>query len=132
MAENTDTNMNASSTKESGAQGLKDLIERAFMAGMGAAAVTKDRVQDLVDDLVKKGQIDADEGREVLERLVSRSREEARTVLKKADSSLQSAYRGLGLGSKHDLEEIDLRIEQLEHRVRLLEERADSGGMESE
>lgn len=131
MAENTDKK-SAASDKESGAQGLKDLVERAFMAGMGAAAITKDRVQDLVDDLVKKGQIDAEEGKEVLDRLVSRSREEARTVLKKADSSLHSAYRNLGLGSSRDLEEIDSRIEQLEHRVRLLEERADRDGIEYE
>ena len=95
---------------------------------MGAAAVTKDRVQELVEELVSKGQMNADEGREVVDRLVERSREEARSVLKKADSSLHSAYRGLGIGSKQEQEELALRVEQLEHRVRLLEEQADAGG----
>lgn len=109
-----------------GAQGLKDIIERTFLAGMGAAAVTKDRIQDLVEELVSRGQINAEEGRDVVERLVSRSRDEARSVLRKADSSLRGAYRELGLGSRRDLEEMAVRLEQLEHRVKLLEDGADS------
>ena len=125
MADNSETKARPS-TRDA-ALGLKDLIERAFLAGMGAAAITKDRIQDLVQELVTKGQINADEGREVVDRLAARSREEARSVLKKADSSLHNAYRGLGIGSKQDLEELTMRIEQLDHRVRLLEERADGG-----
>ena len=125
MAENSDIR-ETEPTMEA-AQGLKDLIERTFLAGMGAAALTKDRIQELVEELVNRGQINAEEGREVVERLADRSREEARSVLKKADSSLHSAYRGLGLGSRQDLEELGRRIEQLEHRVRLLEEQVDGG-----
>jgi polyhydroxyalkanoate synthesis regulator phasin len=106
-------------------QAVRDLIERTFLAGMGAAALTKDRVQELVEDLVHRGQLNSDEGRETVERLVSRSREEARSVLKRADSSLQGAYRDLGLTSKHELEELDFRLRQLEHRVGLLEATAD-------
>lgn len=126
MADSADTK-NGSAGRLAGVQGLKDLIERTFLAGMGAAALTKDRIQELVEELVNKGQMNADEGREVVERLVARSREEARAALKKADSSLHSAYRELGLGSKQDLEDLALRVEQLEHRVVLLEEQADSG-----
>ena len=129
MAENADSKSDQSTGTAT--QGLKELVERVFMAGMGAAAMTKDRIQDLVEELVGKGQLNADEGREVVDKLVARSREEARTILKKADSSLQNAYRGLGLSSKQDLEELSLRIEQLEHRVRLLEEQADDSAPKS-
>ncbi len=125
MVDNTDTTGDTQA-RGTGPIGLKDLIERTFLAGMGAAALTKDRLQDLVQELVSKGQISADEGREVVERVVDRSREEARNVLKKADSSLHNAYRGLGLSSKQDLEELSLRIQRIEHRVRVLEEQADS------
>lgn len=126
MGESSDTK-NGTSGVAAGVQGLKDIMERTFLAGMGAAALTKDRIQDLIEEVVSKGQMNAEEGREVVERLVARSREEAKSVLKKADSSLQGAYREIGLGSKRDLEELVLRVEQLEHRVQLLEEQVDSG-----
>ena len=119
-------NQTAPESKASTAQSFRDLIERTFLAGMGAAALTKDRVQELVEEFVRRGQLNSDEGREVVDRLVSRSREEARSLLKKADSSLQGAYRDLGLTSKHQLEDLEFRLRQLEHRVQLLEATTDS------
>lgn len=127
MPESSDTKDRAQ-TRTISIQGIKDLIERTFLAGMGAAALTKDRIQDLVDELVSRGQINADEGRVVVDRLVARSREEARGVLRKADSTLHTAYRELGLGSKRDMEDLALRLRQLEHRVQLLEAQCDEQG----
>lgn len=121
-AESKDTGDSRSFTQKS----IRELIEKTFLAGMGAAAMTKDRVQELVEDLVRRGQLSSDEGRDVVERLVSRSREEARSVFKKADSSLQGAYHDLGLTTKRELEDLEFRLRQLEMRVELLEKAADA------
>jgi polyhydroxyalkanoate synthesis regulator phasin len=122
-AENTTDNESktGNETRNSTAQNVRELIERTFMAGMGAAALTKDRIQDLVEEFIRRGQLNTEEGREVVDRLVARSREEARTVLKKADSSLHGAYRELGLTTKRELEDMEFRLRQIEHRVQLLE-----------
>ena len=119
-------NKNGTESKGVTGQAVRDLIERTFLAGMGAAALTKDRVQELVEDLVRRGQLSGDEGRDVVDRLVARSRDEARTMLKRADSSLQGAYRDLGISTKRELEDLDFRIRQLEMRVQLLEAAADT------
>ncbi len=108
------------------AQNVRDLIERTFLAGMGAAALTKDRVQELVEDFIRRGQLSSEEGRDVVDRLLTRSREEARTVLKKADSSLHGTYHDLGLSTRAELEDTEFRLRQLEHRVQLLEAAADA------
>jgi polyhydroxyalkanoate synthesis regulator phasin len=116
-----------SEAKGSVDQGIRDLIERTFLVGMGAAALTKDRVQELVAEFVRRGQLSGEDGREMVDRLVTRSRDEARSALKKADSSLQGAYRDLGLITKREVEDLDFRLRQIEHRVRLLEDAADNG-----
>jgi polyhydroxyalkanoate synthesis regulator phasin len=107
-------------------QGVRDLVERAFLLGVGAAALTKDRVQDLVEELVRRGQLSGEEGREVADKLVARSREEARAAAKKADLSLQGAYREIGLVTRREFEDIEFRLRQLEHRVQLLEAAEDA------
>ena len=117
-----------SESKGTAAQGIRDLIERAFLVGMGAAAFTKDRAQEVVEEFVRRGQISGEEGRDMVDRLASRSRDEARSALKKADSSLQGAYRDMGLITKRDIEDMEFRLRQLEHRVQLLEAAADSSG----
>jgi polyhydroxyalkanoate synthesis regulator phasin len=120
-----------SELKSTVSQGIRDLIERAFLVGVGAAVLTKDRVQEVVEEFVRRGQMSGEEGRDMVERLMGRSRDEARSALKKADSSLQGAYRDMGLITKRELEDMEFRLRQVEHRVQLLETAADgspSGG----
>lgn len=109
------------------AQGIRELIERTFLVGVGAAALTKERVQALVEEFVRRGQINSDEGREMVERVLARSKSEAQSVLKKADSSLQGAYKDMGLATRREFEDFDFRLRQLEHRIGLLEAEADAG-----
>jgi polyhydroxyalkanoate synthesis regulator phasin len=114
-----------SATRGNATQSVRELIERTFLAGMGVAALTKDRVEDFADDLVRLGQLNAEEGRELVERLVSRSREQARAVLRRTDGATQNAYRDLASTLQTQLEDQELRLRQLEHRVQLLEAAAD-------
>lgn len=131
MTDETGTKTETSG-KSTASQSIRELIERTFLAGMGAAALTKDRIQEIVEEFVSRGQLGREEGLDVVERLVERSRDEARAVLKKADSSLQGAYRDLGLTPKRELDSLRLLVEQLGHRVSLLEAAADvSGGDKS-
>ena len=101
--------------------GIREILERAFLAGIGAAALTKDRLQELAEDLVRRGQLSRDEGRDTVEKLLARSREEAQALLKKADSSLHGVYKDVGLVSREEFEELALQVRQLELRLRLLE-----------
>jgi polyhydroxyalkanoate synthesis regulator phasin len=115
----------------SSGQNIRDLIERTFLIGVGAAAFTKDRVQELVEEFVKRGELSGDEGREMVDKLVTRSREEARSAARKADSSLQGALRDFGVATRREVEDLDLRVRQLEHRVALLEGAKDAAPSES-
>src|SRR3990172_11293982 len=101
--------------------GLRDVIERTLLVGLGAAALTKDRAQKVVDEFVRRGQLSAEEGRDMVEGLASRTRDEARSVLKSADSSVQTLFRELGIASRREVEDIDFRLRQIEHRLTLLE-----------
>ena len=107
------------------AQNVRDMVERTFLAGMGAAALTKDRLQDLVEDLVRLGQLNAEEGREMVDRLLARTREDARAVMKRVEVTAPSANREQISQLQQQIEDQELRLRQLEHRVQLLESAAD-------
>jgi polyhydroxyalkanoate synthesis regulator phasin len=99
---------------------VKDLAERLVLGGVGALALTADRVDTLVDALVSRGGMERDDARSVVEDLTSRWRSDAKRG-GRAGSSTQALFRELGLVTKADVEELELRIAQLEHRLRLLE-----------
>lgn len=110
----------------------RDIIERTLLLGVGAASLTVDRLQLVADDFVKRGQLTSKEGREMVESLAGRSRSEAKTALGRVDSTLQSAYHEVGLATRREVEDVEFRLRQLEHRLSLIERQLDaSSGQET-
>jgi polyhydroxyalkanoate synthesis regulator phasin len=96
-------------------------LERMGLAALGAVALTAERADALADELAKAGGIKRDEAREVIEQATHRWRGEAMRLGERAGSGLEGFFQQLGLVSRSDLEELELRVAQMEHRLRLLE-----------
>ncbi len=62
-----------------------------------------------------------DETRELILELSSRWRGDALRVGERAGAGLGNVLRELGLVTRHEYEELELRVAQLEHRLRLVE-----------
>ena len=98
----------------------RDLAERMLLGGVGVVALTAERVDSLVDALVARGGMQRDQARSVVEDVAARWRADTRRF-GGSGSSAQRALRELGLVTRGELEELELRLAQLEHRLRLLE-----------
>ena len=103
----------------------RDPLEQLLLAGVGVVALTADRVEELVDSLVKRGGVQRDEARAAVEDSVARWRGDATRVTERAGSSMQGVLRELGLVLRSEYEELELRVAQQEHRLKLLERRED-------
>ena len=100
-----------------------ETLERLVLLQVGAAAATRDRVEQVVDELVQKGRIEREEGRTVVDDVMSRARERSAGARSFVDASMQQGLRRTGVPTREDQEDLVFRIEQLEHRVRMLEDR---------
>ena len=100
----------------------RELAERVLLAGVGAVALTADRIETLADELAERGGMTRDEARSLLEDVVTRWRGDATRATERAGEGLQSLFGQLGLVTRDDYEELELRVAQLEHRMRLVEE----------
>jgi polyhydroxyalkanoate synthesis regulator phasin len=101
--------------------GLRELAEKLFFAGVGAAALTKDRADELANELSSRGNISVDDARKTIDELSGRWRGEATRATERAGTSMTSLFRELGLVTRREYEELELRLAQVEHRLRLLE-----------
>jgi polyhydroxyalkanoate synthesis regulator phasin len=100
---------------------LRSAAEELFLAGVGVVALTKDRTEELVDELVGRGKVSRDDAREIVDEVVGRWRGEAIRVGERASSTFAGLFRELGLVTRREYEELELRLAQLEHRLRLVE-----------
>jgi polyhydroxyalkanoate synthesis regulator phasin len=100
----------------------RDLIEQLLLAGVGAVSLTAERIEDLVDSFVEQGGVQRDEARAAVNDLVSRWRGDATRVTERAGAGIQGMFRELGLVLRSEFEELELRVAQLEHRMKLVEQ----------
>lgn len=102
--------------------GARELLERMLFSAVGAVALTAERADALAEELAERGLARRDEARALIEELASRWRGDATRVGERAGAAMDMLFHEFGLATKDDLEELELRIAQLEHRLSLLEE----------
>ena len=100
---------------------LREAAEELYHAGGGGVAHTKDSTEALVDELAGRGKVSRDEARDLVEEIVGRWRGEAVRVSERAGSTFSGLFKELGLVTRRDYDELELRLAQLEHRLRLVE-----------
>jgi polyhydroxyalkanoate synthesis regulator phasin len=103
---------------------VRTSIERAVLLSIGAASLTRERAEAAVAELVHAGQVRGDEGRAIVDRLMARVRGESAPLpglLGRLEEGVQGAMREAGLVGRAELEEVLLRLAELEHRLGLLE-----------
>ena len=101
---------------------LRETVERMGLAALGAVALTAERADALADELAAKGDMRREEARELIDQSTRRWRGEALRMGEKAGAGLEGVFHQLGLVTRADFDELELRVAQLEHRLRLLED----------
>ncbi|MFT9056123.1 MAG: hypothetical protein ABF449_05795 [Ethanoligenens sp.] len=91
-------------------------LRKLLLAGIGSVASTYEKAEGIVDELVKKGEIAVNEGKELNEELKKKSdkyRSEDGTF---NIQSLKNALSDLNLATKQDIDTLKERIEKLENK----------------
>ncbi|GGH32499.1 phasin family protein [Paenibacillus segetis] len=101
---------------------MTDLLKKAISLGWGLTIVSKEKVEDLVDDLVKRGELEPAESKQFVERLIDRGAEEQTRLKKLVNEQVQSTLQHMGLASAKEVEELARRVAELEIKVAELQQ----------
>ncbi len=93
-----------------------DAIKKTLLAGVGAAVVTKEKIEASLGDFVAQGKVTADEARGMAEQIARDGRAEFETVSNQLGEKLQSLM-ATSAGMAQD------RLRAMEERLRKLEAR---------
>jgi polyhydroxyalkanoate synthesis regulator phasin len=96
-------------------------LETLTLAGIGALALAVGRADDLADELGQRLGIERDEVRAAIVDTLESWRREARRIGGQSSGTASRIAADLGLASREALDELELRVAQLEHRLKLLE-----------
>jgi polyhydroxyalkanoate synthesis regulator phasin len=100
---------------------MDEPVKRFALALVGAVALTAERADELADALASRGGMSRDEVRTWIDEATTRWRGDAVRVGEKAGATVNGVLRELGLVTREEWDELELRLAQLEHRMRLVE-----------
>jgi polyhydroxyalkanoate synthesis regulator phasin len=93
---------------------MNPTFRRVLAAGLGSLAMTEKAVRQLVDDLVKKGDISRAEGEKLLGEAEKKWNERKGGLEKAVDSALEKALDRFGLARKTEVAALEHRIARME------------------
>ena len=94
-----------------------ELIQKTILAGIGAATMTKEKVEGLVDELVKRGEVTSDQRPKIVQDLLTRVEENERMLEEKVQKSVEKAIGRLGIPTKAGLDALNEKIDRLTKKV---------------
>lgn len=96
-------------------------LETLGLAGVGAIALVAQHADEIAAELGARLGVERDEVRSAISDLLESWRREAGRLGESGGGMAARAASELGAASREAVEELELRVAQLEHRLRLLE-----------
>lgn len=109
---------------------ISDMFEKMFLLGVGAFALTKDKVQGTVDDLVERGRLTREQGKDVVSELADRGSEERQAFMRYIRDAVRSVLDKTDVATKGDIERLESEINIL--RAEMLGGAAESAAAQAE
>lgn len=91
-----------------------DLIKKTLLAGVGAAVITKEKIEDTLDDYVRQGKVKAEDARIIAAKIAEQGRKEFEEMSQTLAAKIQDM-------AADSAAKPDARIAALEERIRVLE-----------
>jgi polyhydroxyalkanoate synthesis regulator phasin len=93
------------------------MLKQMLYAGIGLAAVTKEKAEEVIAELIKRGEMSKEEGKDMLNTLINRMQEESEKLKQKINEQVENTISSMNLVRKSELDEVLEKLTNLEKRL---------------
>jgi poly(hydroxyalkanoate) granule-associated protein len=91
-----------------------DFVRKMTLAGAGLAIMTTEKIQEIMDELVKKGEMTEKEAHEAVDEFVEKSKQAKNDLEKKMEQFVTGFLNRMNIPTRKEIEEIKERLARLE------------------
>lgn len=116
---------------------MLELFKKTVFAGIGAAVITKDRIESMLQEMVEQGKITRDEASRMAEKIAAEGRDEFERTREEISNNFSRMFKRTRFATAEDFLELERRVNLLEERVAardlndVSQKRADEGSAET-
>jgi polyhydroxyalkanoate synthesis regulator phasin len=93
---------------------MKEILKNVVYAGIGAAFLTKEKIEELKGDLIDKGKMSQEEGKQFVEDLLRKSEKAKDQLDLWITKQVEDRIMQLNLATKDEVAELQRKIEELQ------------------
>jgi polyhydroxyalkanoate synthesis regulator phasin len=91
-----------------------EFIKKAIYIGAGLASMTAEKIEEAVEEIVKKGEISEKQGKELIQDLKEKSGKAKKDLGERIDKVVHETLQKLNIPTRTEVEELRARIDHLE------------------
>ena len=92
---------------------MKETLKNMFYIGAGAAFLTKEKLEQLKTDLVDKGKVTQEEGKQLLEEMFKKSEEAKNQLEQKIQDAVTDQLKKKNVATGDDIAELKNQVDEL-------------------
>ncbi|RMF68980.1 MAG: hypothetical protein D6743_02630 [Calditrichaeota bacterium] len=116
----TAESLNTASTRGEMLMQSQSLLKKTFLAGIGIYSLTKEKAQEIMTDLVNRGELSKDEGAKFVKAMLDKADEEIAFLRKMVDDRVSQALARITPSYQEEFKKINQKIDKLTKEVEKL------------
>jgi polyhydroxyalkanoate synthesis regulator phasin len=96
---------------------MLEISRKLLLAGIGAAALTKEKIEGIVRELIKQGEISKEEGIKLVKEVLQKGEEIQKILEAKIDVGINKAIEKLNIPTRKETQELRGKLEKLIKKV---------------
>lgn len=96
---------------------MQDFIKDVFYLGAGAAFVTKEKLEELKKELVEKGKMTQEEGKQFVDDLLKKSEKSKKDLEKRIQDTVIEQMKKMNVATGDDIADLKKQIRELRKMV---------------
>ena len=87
-----------------------DLIKKTFYTGLGVVALTKEKIEELADELVEKGKLSESDVKKFVDDMCEKSESAKEQIKNYVEKATEETLKKMKLVTKDDLDALEKRL----------------------
>lgn len=93
---------------------MMDLLKKTVLASIGAVSLTRKKVEEVVGELVKRGELTEDQGKKIITNLISEGDRQKEEIARRVSEAVAEAMGKMDIARRSELAALEQRVEKLE------------------
>jgi len=103
-----------------GGEDMFKLGRKMFLAGLGMLSLTKERANEIAQELIKKGELSQSESKDFVIDLLDKAEKEKDKLIEKIKPEIEKSLEKMNLMSKKDIDKLTEKINKLGDKIEQL------------